>query len=66
MTGGQEKIFSTYFKIKSTEILTEGEESWKDVGNLPTAVDNIKGVSLFNRILMTGSTDSFSKFYQLC
>ena len=56
VTGGQLEIGSTYFKLRSTEILTEGEGSWNDVGNLPTAVYGIKGVSLLNKVFMTGDT----------
>ena len=40
--------------LSSTEILTEGDSSWTIVGNLPKAVWGIRGVSLNNRIIMTG------------
>ena len=51
MTGGENGR-----SLMSTEILIEGEGNWNDVGNLPTAVSGIKGVSLFNKVFMTGHT----------
>ena len=39
----------------STEILTEGSQSWRIVGPLPVAVHGLRGVSFDNRIIMTGN-----------
>ena len=41
-------------KLSSTEVLKDGDLSWTTVGNLPKAVWGIRGVSLNNRIIMTG------------
>ena len=51
VTGG---YTSGYLDLDTTEILVEGDSSWTTVGNLPKAVDGIHGVSLNNRIIMTG------------
>ena len=40
--------------LATTEILVEGDASWTTVGNLPKAFYGIRGVSLNNRIIMTG------------
>ena len=40
--------------LDTTEILVEGDSSWTTVGSLPKAVQGIRGVSLNNRIIMTG------------
>ena len=41
--------------MSSTEILTEGSQIWKIVGPLPVAVFGLRGVSINNRIIMTGN-----------
>ena len=51
VTGG----WGTSTKLSSTEILTEGSQSWRIVGPLPYSVDGLRGVSLNNRIIMTGN-----------
>ena len=43
----------------STEILTEGSQSWRIVGPLPSAVS--RGVSFDNKIIMTGNTQYVDK-----
>ena len=40
--------------LSSTEVLKDGDSSWTTVGNLPKAVNGIRGVSFNNRIFMTG------------
>ena len=40
--------------LSSTEILKDGDSLWFTVGNLPEAVSRILGVSIDNKILMTG------------
>ena len=52
VTGGWD---SSYNDLSSTEILTEGSQSWKVVGPLPYAVRGLRGVSYNNRIIMTGN-----------
>ena len=41
--------------LSSTEILTEGSQSWRIVGPLPYAVSYLRGISFNNRIIMTGN-----------
>ena len=50
MTGGE------YADIPwdATEILTEGDSEWQLSGNLPMGLHGLRGVSLQNRIFMTG------------
>ena len=50
VTGG----YSYFGELSSTEILKDGDSSWTTVGNLPKAVEGIRGVSFNNRIIMTG------------
>ena len=40
--------------LVSTEKLVIGEESWKAVGNLPTAMSSMRGISYNNKIIMIG------------
>merc|ERR1712227_956444 len=41
--------------LLSTEILTSGENSWRQVGDLPTVpIKGLRGVSFNNNIIMTG------------
>ena len=49
---------------ESTEIYTEGGKRWKIVGPLPKPAYGIRGVSLENKIIMTGicSKPSLNKF----
>ena len=41
-------------QLSSTEVLKDGDSAWNTVGNLPKAVEHIRGVSFNNRIIMTG------------
>ena len=52
VTGGYNWYDDEY--LSSTEVLKDGDSSWTTVGNLPKAVDGIRGVSFNNRIIMTG------------
>ena len=52
VTGGWD---SSYNDLSSTEILTDGSQSWSIVGPLPNAVEGLRGVSYNNRIIMTGN-----------
>ena len=56
MTGGRDVNGDVNESIAfdTTELLTEGGDSWKLTGNLPVALYSIKGVSFQNRILMIG------------
>ena len=45
-------------RLSSTEMFTEGQLGWTDVGPLPFAATLLRGVSLNNRIIMTG--DNFT------
>ena len=62
VTGGLDKSDGRFdmnyinlnYLISSTEILTEGSSRWNEVGPLPSGVWGLRGVSLDNRIIMTG------------
>ena len=41
--------------IASTEVFHVGDVAWSFVGNLPMATSGLSGVSLGNRLLMTGT-----------
>lgn len=43
------------YLFSSTEILTEGSSGWIEGGPLPSGMWGLKGVSLNNRIIMTGN-----------
>ena len=49
--------------LSSTEILTEGSQSWRIVGPLPNAVSGLRGVSINNRIIMTGNIETILYHY---
>ena len=57
VTGGYSSTVTGGY-LHSTEILVEGDSSWTTVGNLPKAVSAICGVSVNNRIIMTGEQHS--------
>ena len=40
--------------LVSTEILVSGAAAWKEVGELPLRIMDVAGVSIDNRIIMTG------------
>ena len=46
--------------IATTEVLRVGDDAWTFVGNLPGAMDGLRGVNLGNRLLMFG-TNSIDK-----
>ena len=48
--------------LSSTEILTEGFSRWKEVGPLPYGLQGLRGVSVNNRIFMTGNTKTIYNF----
>ena len=55
---------------ESTEILVSGSSSWSLVGNLPVGLFDLRGVSLNNKVIMTGFYKQFgcmfkSQFYIL-
>ena len=50
MTGGE----YADIPLDATEILTEGDSEWQLTGNLPIGLLGLRGVSLQNRIFMTG------------
>ena len=54
VAGGRISTANPYSPLTSTEIFTKGSSSWTDVGPLPYAVFGLKGVSLENKIFMTG------------
>ena len=57
MTGGQIYTATPGLQLlSSTEILEDGAESWKNVGNLPyfKGVQGLQGVSLNIEVFMTG------------
>ena len=43
--------------MASTEILSPGSGSWKEVASLPQALAGVMGVTLDNTVLMTGDPD---------
>ena len=45
--------------LSSTEILVDGSSLWTEVEPLPTALYGLSGVSLQNRIIMTGKGNIF-------
>ena len=40
--------------IVSTEVMSSSGSSWSYVGNLPTAADGLRGISVNNQIFVTG------------
>ena len=51
MAGGQEKNIDMT-RLASTEIYQDGR--WREVGPLPAAVYDLKGVTVDNTVFMTG------------
>ena len=41
--------------LSSTEVLTETGQSWLTAGSLPSPLTGLRGLSLNNKIFMTGS-----------
>ena len=50
VTGGWDSSY-----LSSTEILVDGAVTWTEVGELPVSMYGLRGVSLNNKILMTGN-----------
>ena len=40
--------------LSSTEVLVDGTTSWMSAGELPVAMESLRGVSLNNNIFVTG------------
>ena len=53
MTGGY-NIDGFDGRILSTEIMSSSLTKWSYVGNLPTAMNGLKGISISNQIFITG------------
>ena len=53
VTGGFTGGWTT--RIATTEVLRVGDNAWTFVGNLPGAMDGLRGVNLGNRLFMTGT-----------
>ena len=51
VTGGNSEYNTP---LASTEILTKGSMTWSFVGELPTALHDLRGISFHNNIFMTG------------
>ena len=65
MAGGQEKNIDMT-RLASTEIYQDGR--WREVGPLPAAVYDLKGVTIDNTVFMTGviiliDRDDFCKIF---
>ena len=59
VTGGYNGLWVT---VSTTEILVTGSDSWKEVGNLPVPMLSPKGVSIENKVIMTGGGAKFGLF----
>ena len=42
-------------RLSSTEVLTNGDNSWKVVGELPQTMSGMRAVSIANTIIVTGN-----------
>ena len=64
VTGG---YYQSY--LSSTELLTEGSSSWVAAGSLPSGREGLRGVTINNKIFVTGDRvekeSSFNKYYYL-
>ena len=56
-----ENYVRTY--LASTEILTNGGSRWMDVDPLPSGAIGLQGVSVDNKIFMTGKSQYMSVFH---
>ena len=65
MTGGVEDYDLNTNVLTTTEILEIGKKTknWKQVGHLPNALQGLRGVSLNNKIFMTGKNLHLIHFY---
>ena len=50
--------------LSSTEILLTGSTSWIEIGKLPTALKHLRGISYYNKIIMTGGQDGNLNVYK--
>ena len=57
VTGGTKVGLINTSLTSSTEILIDGASLWTKVGSLPTALYGVSGVSLKNKIIMTGKNN---------
>ena len=55
VTGGSSGGTADPPNLASTETLIDGASAWITVGSLPAAMGALRGVSLNNKILMTGN-----------
>ena len=51
VTGGK----TSSGNIASTEVLVHGDSSWSYVGDLPVPTRGLRGVSVNNKVIMTGT-----------
>ena len=65
MTGGLEDFGIDANMLTTTEKLEIGKKTkkWKQVGHLPNALQGLRGVSLNNKIFMTGKNLHLIHFY---
>ena len=49
--------------LSSTEIFEMGSESWIEVGKLPSPLSQLKGISINNKVIMTGGRDEDLRAY---
>ena len=62
VTGG----WSGSSNLVPTEVLIDGENTWRKVGDLPTVpINGLQGVSINNNIIMTGNEDLHSSIYSI-
>ena len=55
VTGGFITDGDDFTILSSTETLVEGSSAWANAGELPVALQLLRGVSLNNNIFMTGN-----------
>ena len=49
--------------LSSTEIFEMGSKSWIEVGKLPSPLSQLKGISINNKVIMTGGRDEDLRAY---
>ena len=47
-------IYDIYSRLSSTEMLSEGEDTWRERAPLPRPLSSLRSVSLGNVIYLTG------------
>ena len=57
ITGGEAPNYPVAHK--STEILIPGSSSWKQVGDLPQGLWQLRGISLNNEIILSGKVVNY-------